>query len=554
MTGLSSLSATTLTGTLQTAAQTNITSVGTLSSLTLATAGTGLQIPALKFWDGTSTYITFNQSYYLSITEGSADASKALVSNSTKDLSGLRDLNISRNFTASTSIASPTITTDTITKSGAAITSTAAEINYLHLTTGPGTAEASKALVLDASSNISGIHIFKSKNLIASQSQSTPLTTTSVATSYNLLLHNDSDTTGTNSTIAFMNDSFGTLSGFVPSARIYSSRDNGAVGASDLIFGTKSGGGTMSAIADRLCIKSGSVGQTCIGSNFSTTTSMLNVCGSSSLLYGSWERVQEWTNDQATPMKVELIIYNEAGGSSTNGASFGTFTNDHLSFMITGSNKMYLNTSGRLGIGNTSPEAALHVSGGIIGTDQYYLKSAVNGASYRFNWSGVGYGAIGWDNTNGQRIRLGIANADGSWAGYPNCVFGGPYTNGSDRRLKYSIEDSKYGLSVVMKMQSRRFKWRASDDGTFSLGFIAQEVKPLVSEVVSGDESCPKDENGMIAYPMGIEMSGLIPVLCKAIQEQQSQIEILEKDRIDVHSRLDELRSIIQSIKKIQLF
>ncbi|KAG2759189.1 hypothetical protein Pcac1_g28770 [Phytophthora cactorum] len=115
--------------------------------------------------------------YYLSITEGSADASKALVCNSTKDLNGLRNLTISGALTASTSLSTPTITTDTISKAGTivispttlnlnptsltlrgtAITSTATELNYLDLATGAGTAEASKALVLDASSNIVGI-------------------------------------------------------------------------------------------------------------------------------------------------------------------------------------------------------------------------------------------------------------------------------------------------------------------------------------------------------------------------------------------------------------
>ncbi|KAG6943709.1 hypothetical protein JG688_00017471 [Phytophthora aleatoria] len=55
----------------------------------MATAGTGLQIPSLKFWDGVSAYITFNQTYYLGITESSATASKAMVLNSTKDFTGV---------------------------------------------------------------------------------------------------------------------------------------------------------------------------------------------------------------------------------------------------------------------------------------------------------------------------------------------------------------------------------------------------------------------------------------------------------------------------------
>lgn len=41
------------------------------------------------------------------------------------------------------------------------VTSTAAELNYLDLTTGAGTAEASKALVLDGSGNITGINYIR---------------------------------------------------------------------------------------------------------------------------------------------------------------------------------------------------------------------------------------------------------------------------------------------------------------------------------------------------------------------------------------------------------
>ena len=55
-----SLVATNLTGTILTNAQPNITSVGTLSNLTLDMAGTGLNIPSLKF-----NNTTFNQDLYL---------------------------------------------------------------------------------------------------------------------------------------------------------------------------------------------------------------------------------------------------------------------------------------------------------------------------------------------------------------------------------------------------------------------------------------------------------------------------------------------------------
>nr|KAE8930833.1 hypothetical protein PF009_g19090 [Phytophthora fragariae] len=140
-----------------------------------------------------------------------------------------------------------------------------------------------------------------------------------------------------------------------------------------------------------------------------------------------------------------------------------------------------------------------------------------------------GYGGVGWDNTNGQRVRIGITSQDGTWAGYPNSIYGGPYTNGSDRRLKTDLRDCPHGLSTVMQMRPRVFRWKSSDDTEpDSIGFIAQELQPLVPEVVSGDESCPEDENGMIAYPMSIEMASITAVLCKAIQELTARVEDLE--------------------------
>jgi len=136
--------------------------------LELASGGTGMNIPALKF-DGT----TFNQSYYLNITTGSGDALKAIVPNSDKDVSGLRNLSITGAFIASTSIASPSITCNTITGdngagssilnlayttlniNGTSMTSTAAELNYVDVSVGVST--ASKALVMNASNKIGSI-------------------------------------------------------------------------------------------------------------------------------------------------------------------------------------------------------------------------------------------------------------------------------------------------------------------------------------------------------------------------------------------------------------
>ena len=78
-----------------------------------------------------------------------------------------------------------------------------------------------------------------------------------------------------------------------------------------------------------------------------------------------------------------------------------------------------------------------------------------------------------------------------------------------------------YGLQQVMQLQPVRYNFTA-EPGKQQVGFIAQDVKKIVPEVVSGTEG--NIENG---ETLGIAYSDLIPVLTKAIQEQQAQIEAL---------------------------
>jgi len=56
--------------------------------------------------------------YVLGITPGTAENNKALVVDSNKDIGSIRNLSCTGTFTASTSIPTPWLTTDTITKAG----------------------------------------------------------------------------------------------------------------------------------------------------------------------------------------------------------------------------------------------------------------------------------------------------------------------------------------------------------------------------------------------------------------------------------------------------
>ena len=92
------------------------------------------------------------------------------------------------------------------------------------------------------------------------------------------------------------------------------------------------------------------------------------------------------------------------------------------------------------------------------------------------------------------------------------------FTAASDRRLKEQISKTKYGLETLLKLVPVDYLLKSN--GLAQIGFIAQDLKPLVPEAVNGTEGdIEKGET------LGITYTTLIPILTKAIQEQQSQID-----------------------------
>ncbi len=95
----------------------------------------------------------------------------------------------------------------------------------------------------------------------------------------------------------------------------------------------------------------------------------------------------------------------------------------------------------------------------------------------------------------------------------------------SDIRLKKDISKIKYGLKEVLKLNPVNYTMK-SDEGKH-IGFIAQEVKEIIPEVVTGIEG-DLDKN----QTLGISYGHLTALLVKAIQEQNSEIQEL-KNNID---------------------
>ncbi len=215
--------------------------------------------------------------------------------------------------------------------------------------------------------------------------------------------------------------------------------------------------------------------------------------------------------------------------------------------VLTANGTSYLNgANARLGIGTTSPENLLNVEGSSDdgGTNRPMLTNAFV-AQIRNTRSSGGYGGLlidisssaGTTNDYPLDVRYGgdvkfLVRGDGNVGigttdpgSYKLYLAGGEaycdqttcWNDASDIALKENITDLNYGLNEIMKIKPKRFKSKITNQT--SIGMIAQELELIIPEVVSGEEG-----------NKGISYGGLSPVLIKAIQEQQQQIEELKQE------------------------
>lgn len=99
----------------------------------------------------------------------------------------------------------------------------------------------------------------------------------------------------------------------------------------------------------------------------------------------------------------------------------------------------------------------------------------------------------------------------------------------SDRRLKKNIKNAKdNALDIINKMKIHSFDWK-EDNSHVDYGFIAQELEEIDENYVLKQEIKNKKEE-VTDYKYYVNELPIIATLTKAIQEQQLQIEELQKE------------------------
>ena len=94
----------------------------------------------------------------------------------------------------------------------------------------------------------------------------------------------------------------------------------------------------------------------------------------------------------------------------------------------------------------------------------------------------------------------------------------GQFVQGSDKKLKKDITNTKKGIKDIMSMKVKDYKWKDNPlESPKATGLIAQELQETHPELVS-------DLNDTL----NVNYTNIVPILIKAVQDQQKQINDLK--------------------------
>jgi len=114
-------------------------------------------------------------------------------------------------------------------------------------------------------------------------------------------------------------------------------------------------------------------------------------------------------------------------------------------------------------------------------------------------------------------------------------------TSTSDVRLKTDIATLDNALNKVLKLRGVSFKWKDNPAMGSRIGFIAQEMEPVLPELVFTNEA-----DGY----KGVNYAEMTAVLVEAIKEQQEIIEGLKKSVNDQGDIIEYLQREIEQLKQ----
>jgi len=169
----------------------------------------------------------------------------------------------------------------------------------------------------------------------------------------------------------------------------------------------------------------------------------------------------------------------------------------------------------------------------------------------RFSW---GFG--GEYNFFADEVRIGgsgVATPSFQLEVVGDADISGELTAASDRRLKKNITDINGALSLISELEPRTYNFRVNEYPDMDLangdkmGFIAQEIEKVLPELVRTGRTV-ESLNGEKFNSKSVNYVELIPLLTKAIQEQQAIIDSQKDQMAVMQTQIDDMLSMVASL------
>ena len=254
------------------------------------------------------------------------------------------------------------------------------------------------------------------------------------------------------------------------------------------------------------------------------------------------------------------IGWGDLGGVTDNGYLRFESVSDDIRMVTSSGDVLSVTTTGRVGIGNTSPATTLDISGAVLAKgsisasseallelkapySQLQLTDTDDASYFHLSQSGgkLAFRANSTSATpllylDGSSSEVGIGTLDPNFKlDVRGTIGNNATTHHSDRRWKKNIDSIENPLQRILMVEGKKYEWRIDEFKEMNFpegehyGVIAQQIEGIFPNLVL---------TGANGYK-SVDYGHMTPILIEAIKEQQAIIEAQKKEIETQKAELD---------------